>query len=52
MSYVPSYTCLQIISYRPYGISVDWWALGILMYEMMVGRVSGGWVGMKGVVWE
>ena len=33
--------CLQIISYRPYGISVDWWALGILMYEMMVGRVSG-----------
>ena len=31
----------QIISGRPYGVSVDWWALGVLMYEMMCGRVSG-----------
>lgn len=34
----PDYIAPEIISYRPYGISVDWWALGILMYEMMVGR--------------
>ena len=23
---------------KPYGVSVDWWALGVLMYEMMIGR--------------
>ncbi len=29
----------QIINYQPYDKSVDWWALGVLIYEMMVGRV-------------
>ena len=23
---------------RPYNSSVDWWALGVLMYEMMAGQ--------------
>ncbi len=31
---------VQIISYQPYDKSVDWWALGVLTYEMIVGRVS------------
>ena len=29
----------QMISDLPYGVSVDWWALGAVMYEMAVGRV-------------
>ena len=27
-----------MISDQPYGPAVDWWALGILTYEMLVGR--------------
>ena len=30
----------QIIQYHPYDAAVDWWALGVLIYEMLVGRVS------------
>ena len=30
----------QILQEKPYGFSVDWWALGVLMYEMMAGQVS------------
>jgi serine/threonine protein kinase len=29
---------LQILVEQPYGFSVDWWALGVLMYEMMCGQ--------------
>ncbi|CAJ0577852.1 unnamed protein product, partial [Mesorhabditis spiculigera] len=34
----PSYMAPEILRGEDYGFSVDWWALGVLMYEMMAGR--------------
>lgn len=30
--------CSQILQELDYDASVDWWALGVLMYEMMAGQ--------------
>ncbi|CAI8052920.1 Protein kinase C alpha type [Geodia barretti] len=34
----PDYIAPEIIQYHPYDAAVDWWALGVLIYEMLVGR--------------
>ncbi|XP_043254988.1 protein kinase C isoform X2 [Colletes gigas] len=34
----PDYIAPEILQELQYGASVDWWALGVLMYEMMVGQ--------------
>lgn len=34
----PNYIAPEILRGLPYGFSVDWWALGVLMFEMMAGK--------------
>jgi serine/threonine protein kinase len=33
------YLAPEVIMHHRYGESVDWWALGILLYEMLMGEV-------------
>uniref|UniRef100_F1KWE3 Protein kinase C n=1 Tax=Ascaris suum TaxID=6253 RepID=F1KWE3_ASCSU len=34
----PDYIAPEIILYQPYGKSVDWWAFGVLIFEMLAGQ--------------
>uniref|UniRef100_A0A0N5C7G8 Protein kinase C-like 3 n=1 Tax=Strongyloides papillosus TaxID=174720 RepID=A0A0N5C7G8_STREA len=44
----PNYIAPEILRGEDYGFSVDWWALGVLMYEMMAGRSPFDVVAMNG----
>jgi RAC serine/threonine-protein kinase len=35
----PEYLAPEILEEETYGKSVDWWAMGVVMYELLVGRV-------------
>ncbi len=33
------FDCPQVLEDSDYGRSVDWWGVGVVMYEMMCGRL-------------
>lgn len=37
----PDYISPEVLQELEYGPSVDWWALGVLMYEMVAGKLNG-----------
>jgi len=34
----PDYIAPEILNYKPYDHSIDWWSLGVLMFEMLTGE--------------
>ena len=46
----PEYLAPEVLEDENYGREVDWWGVGVVMYEMMLGRLpfynrnNGGWL--------
>lgn len=36
----PQYIAPEVLRGEPYSFSADWWSCGILLYEMLTGRVG------------
>lgn len=34
------YMAPEILMHRKYGVGVDWWSFGVLIYVMLIGRVN------------
>lgn len=37
----PQYIAPEVLRGEPYSYSADWWSIGILLYEMLTGKVRG-----------
>lgn len=35
----PEFMAPEILAEKPYGRAVDWWSFGVLIYEMVLGKV-------------
>jgi len=46
----PEFLAPEVLTEPSYTRAVDWWGLGVLIFEMLVGEVGSGWTEGKRVV--